>query len=910
MNHPKQLYLGERFDDLEKLYMKLPPDIKDREIDIICRSARKLMEQCDENYIKRDEELAYVGYMKLINLVQVIRKNKDYARKKEAITRLLGTQSDFNRIFEKLSKLKNSLEARYEERARQRGGSATLSRAVELERASNGRQPVVGKEAPIVVPIASGQKQSVTATELHAMINDSRVSMLIMDCRPAKDYEASHLRYAYLVNVPEHLLVAGMTAGKINHALPPESRTLWSNRMVKEQVVLMDWNTSGVPVKDTPLYILNYTLCHYDQDIEDTKIIRLDGGYESFVLHYPASCTNPSYRPPTVLDAMGDNIDDIEYPNISDIPMKEESFTKPGFKPTIDRNSKVAAVTLYEARKKPLEDILVEHEQILDKSKQNALEIINTETELKNLEQQQPLEPGLDETQESLLYEVMQLKDRQRDYEAEKARILEEEQSYKQLEQEQKERGEQISSEQAEQLEREAYERRLRDKEREQRELEEKCQRLARERETKLALAREQKRHLKENNVPEPVKRAYPEDDQRSGPYASNATPARMPLFDRSAKPLADHNHNVRTRDLDVVQRDFAPVYGSVGRGLTGLKNLGNTCYMNSILQCLSNTHFLNEFFHDPSFKMHLNRNNKTQGKIGEEVAAVIKALWTGQYKCIASKNLRYVVGQYERQFGGIEQQDSHEFLTILMDWLHSDLQTKQMQISSSLDQLPPSEKAWIEHFKGKDSYISELFYGQIKSTVKCTRCHKESATYESFSNLSLELPQDSNICYLENCLDMYFNGEEVRGWHCPKCKSNQDAIKKLDISRLPSILVVHFKRFYADPDTMATVYRKKQTLVKFPLSELNMTRYLARTEVNRNKRLTTFRYHLYGVSNHYGSMESGHYTAFCLNNIHQKWFKFDDYNVSSIDASDVQASAAYILFYSCLPDRPQSDVR
>ncbi|XP_050068604.1 ubiquitin carboxyl-terminal hydrolase 8 isoform X2 [Anopheles maculipalpis] len=671
----------------------------------------------------------------------------------------------------------------------------------------------------------------------------------------------------------------------------------------------MDWNTSGVAVKDTPIYILNYILCHYDQDIEDTKIIRLDGGYESFVLHYPASCLNPSYRPPMVVDAMGDNIDDIEYPNISDIPMKEESFSKPGFKPTIDRNSKVAAVSLYEARKKPLEDILVEHEQILDKSKQNALEIINTETELKNLEKQQPLDPGADETQESLLFEVMQLKDRQRDYEAEKARILEEEEKYKEMEKEQQERGEQISTEQAEQLEREAAERRLRDKEREQRELEEKCQRLAREREEKLALARELKRHLKEN-VPETVKRAYPEDDQGPNSYGSSNNVPRLPLFDRSAKPLADHNQNLRMRDLDVVQRDFAPVYGSVGRGLTGLKNLGNTCYMNSILQCLSNTYFLNEFFHDPSFKMHLNRNNKTQGKIGEEVAAVIKALWTGQYKCIASKNLRYVVGQYERQFGGIEQQDSHEFLTILMDWLHSDLQTKQMQISTSLDQMPPSEKAWIEHFKGKGSYISELFYGQIKSTVKCTRCHKESATYESFSNLSLELPQDSNICYLENCLDMYFNGEEVRGWHCPKCKSNQDAIKKLDISRLPSILVVHFKRFFADPDTMATVYRKKQTLVKFPLSELNMTRYLARTEVNRNKRLTTFRYHLYGVSNHYGSMESGHYTAFCLNNIHQKWFKFDDYNVSSIDASDVQASAAYILFYSCLPDRPQSDVR
>ncbi|XP_049538327.1 ubiquitin carboxyl-terminal hydrolase 8 isoform X1 [Anopheles darlingi] len=896
VNPPKPLHLGTHIDDLEKLYMKLPADIRDRELDLICRSAKKLIEQSDRYYLEKDEEQAYVGYMRLMNLVQTIRQNKEYARKKQMVTKLLGTQADFNRIFTKLNLLKTSLEERYREQAlRKAGATPSITVVTNSER---------NQATPTVTTHFIGNRQAITAKELHDVMNDPRVSLLIMDCRSAKDFEESHLRYSYLVNVPEHLLVAGMTAGKINHALPPESRILWSNRMVKEHVVLMDWNTSGNPVKDTPIYVLNYILCHYDQDIEDTKIIRLDGGYESFLLYYPAACTNPNYCPPLALYTASENIDDIEYPNINDIPMKEESFSKRGFKPTIDRSSKVAAVSLYQARQKPLEDILVEHEQILDKSKQNALDIINTETELQNLEQQEPSDAGLDETQESLLFEVMQLKDRQRDYEAEKARILEEEESYKEMEKEKQERGERISTEQAERLEREAYERRLLEKEREQRELEEKCQRLAREREAKLALAREQKRHLKEN-VPEGPK-SYP--DQQ---LAHVATTNSMPLFDRSAKPLADHNHNVRTTsDLDVVQRDFAPVYGNVGRGLTGLKNLGNTCYMNSILQCLSNTYFLNEFFHDASFKMRLNRNNKTQGKIGEEVAAVIKALWTGQYKCIASKNLRYVVGQYERQFGGIEQQDSHEFLTILMDWLHSDLQTIQMQISTSLDQLPPSEKAWIEHFKGKGSYISELFYGQIKSTVKCTRCHNESATYESFSNLSLELPQDSNICYLENCLDMYFNGEEVRGWHCPKCKSNQDAIKKLDISRLPSIMVIHFKRFYADPETAATIYRKKQTLVKFPLNDLNMTRYLARTEVNRNKRLTTFRYHLYGVSNHYGSMESGHYTAFCLNNIHQKWFKFDDYNVSSIDASDVQASAAYILFYSCLPDRPQSDVR
>ncbi|XP_058129273.1 ubiquitin carboxyl-terminal hydrolase 8 [Anopheles coustani] len=900
MNHPKPLHLAETIEELEKSYMKLP-NLKGKELEMICKSARKLIELSDRYYLDRDEEHAYCGYMKLMNLTQSLRRHKDYERKKDMVKKVVGTQSDFNTIFKKLGNLQKSLVERYEEQARRKG----IPYAVPSAREPSSIIPSVPVTPQTVESSTPTVKQTIDASELHAMINDCRVSLLIMDCRSTEEFEASHLRYNYLVHVPEHLLVGGMTSGKLNNALPEHSRTLWSSRMVKEFVVLMDWNSSGIPANDTPIYVLNNILCHYDQDIDSSKITRLNGGYESFRDRYPQSCTNPSYQPPQLVHTNGVDLDDIEYPSIHLIPMKENSFSKPAIKPTIDRDTKEAAVSLYQSRHQHLEAILFEHEQLLDKSRENALKII---TKL----QDQP-ESESAEAQESLLYEVMQLTDRQRDYETENERILEEEQKYKELEKEQQERGEQISNQQAEQLEREALERRLlekerrlREQEREQRELIERGERLAKEREAKLALARQQKQLLKEN-VPEPENVTYPEERPASTQYSVGP---RLPQFDRNAKPLADHNHNLRTRDLDVVQRDFAPVYGTVGRGLTGLKNLGNTCYMNSILQCLSNTYFLNEFFHDPSYKARLNRSNKTQGKIGEEVAAVVRALWTGQYKCIASKNLRYVVGQYERQFGGIEQQDSHEFLTILMDWLHSDLQTIQMHMSTSFDKLPASEKAWIEHFKGKSSYISELFYGQIKSTVKCKRCEQESATYESFSNLSLELPQDSNICYLKNCLDMYFHGEEVRGWHCPKCKSNQDAIKKLDISRLPSILVVHFKRFYADPDAMATVYRKKQTLVKFPLNELNMTDYLARTEVMRNQRLKTHRYHLYGVSNHYGSMESGHYTAFCLNNVHQKWFKFDDYNVSSIDASDVQASAAYILFYSLFPDRPQSDVR
>lgn len=88
------------------------------------------------------------------------------------------------------------------------------------------------------------------------------------------------------------------------------------------------------------------------------------------------------------------------------------------------------------------------------------------------------------------------------------------------------------------------------------------------------------------------------------------------------------------------------------------------------------------------------------------------------------------------------------------------------------------------------------MFFGQIRSTLKCIDCLQESPTYEGFSNLSLELPVNNKEYDLYDCLDSYFDGEYIDGWLCPKCEKNRRAIKKLDISKLPEILVIHLKRF------------------------------------------------------------------------------------------------------------------
>lgn len=95
---------------------------------------------------------------------------------------------------------------------------------------------------------------------------------------------------------------------------------------------------------------------------------------------------------------------------------------------------------------------------------------------------------------------------------------------------------------------------------------------------------------------------------------------------------------------------------------------------MNSIIQCISNTSALAMYFCGNHYREDVNRWNKTRGEVAEELSAVIKALWSGLYRSIACRDLKHTVGLFKSEYGTYEQQDSHEFLTFLMDWLHNDL--------------------------------------------------------------------------------------------------------------------------------------------------------------------------------------------------------------------------------------------
>ncbi|KAM7103633.1 ubiquitin carboxyl-terminal hydrolase 8 isoform 5-T6 [Ciconia maguari] len=302
-----------------------------------------------------------------------------------------------------------------------------------------------------------------------------------------------------------------------------------------------------------------------------------------------------------------------------------------------------------------------------------------------------------------------------------------------------------------------------------------------------------------------------------------------------------------------------------------------------------------------------VNRDNKSnflghKGEVAEEFGVIMKALWTGQYKYISPKDFKITIGKINDQFAGYSQQDSQELLLFLMDGLHEDLNKAdnrkryKEENNDHLDDFRAAELAWHKHKQLNESIIVALFQGQFKSTVQCLTCHKKSRTFEAFMYLSLPLASTSK-CTLQECLRLFSKEEKLTDnnrFYCSHCKTRRDSLKKIEIWKLPPVLLVHLKRFSYD----GRWKQKLQTSVDFPLETLDLSQYVIGPKNNLK------RYNLFSVSNHYGGLDGGHYTAYCKNASKQRWFKFDDHEVSEISASSVKSSAAYILFYTSYEQR------
>ncbi|KAH3764363.1 ubiquitin carboxyl-terminal hydrolase 15 [Pelomyxa schiedti] len=183
--------------------------------------------------------------------------------------------------------------------------------------------------------------------------------------------------------------------------------------------------------------------------------------------------------------------------------------------------------------------------------------------------------------------------------------------------------------------------------------------------------------------------------------------------------------------------------------GLCGLNNLGNTCYMNAALQCLSNTPMLTTYFVSGSYKNDLTTNNSLgmDGQIAEQYAGLMNILWSGKYEMVAPRELKTTIGKYAKQFNGYNQHDAHELISFLLDGLHEDLNrtTKKSKLEptstwAALCEDKRALEAWRSHLTRNDSIIVDIFQGLFKSTLKCPSC-PASVTFDPFMYLSLPIP-------------------------------------------------------------------------------------------------------------------------------------------------------------------------
>ncbi|CAD5223954.1 unnamed protein product [Bursaphelenchus okinawaensis] len=340
---------------------------------------------------------------------------------------------------------------------------------------------------------------------------------------------------------------------------------------------------------------------------------------------------------------------------------------------------------------------------------------------------------------------------------------------------------------------------------------------------------------------------------------------------------------------------------------IPGLTNFRNNCFMNAALQALLNTTPLLEFFCPETFSSYVNIKNKkgTRGKLAAAFMAIKVLYCSGDYDTIHPFAFYEIFKQFCPHLCNGDQQDASEFLAIVLNYLHEDM--KEDQNRTGTQQSYEGENIAFEWRHCLDlnvdfipSPILHTFYLVKFCERLCKPCQYKSLSFELESQIRLNPPTGCKIdeCTLFSCLDEYFgytNFEDSATTQCQGCHNSVKPTKSEMVWSLPSVLVFTLNRFVTTSINGRVHFTKNRINVAYP-EFLDMKRYVHRQSVSPHTK-----YRLYAVTEHNGTINTGHYTTIFRKG--WEWVRANDSGSSRIEKENVQTRDAYLLYY-CRLDR------